>query len=179
MLQKYHAQVIIISQHAGHKTLYDLVAKTNEKQYKTIADHVDQVHFIQASIVDHAAIEFIANSLKEQYGQINGLFHAAGIADGSLINAIDVQQSEQVLKVKIDGVNILYKYFNTMTDFMVLCSSDVVFNVTVGQLSYSIANAYLDAFAEAFSTSHCHLLSVNWGRWAQTGMAKISQKYVN
>ena len=50
---------------------------------------------------------------------------------------------------------------------------------TAGQANYAAANAFLDALAEFRHASHVRLpaLSINWGAWADVGMAaQLSQR---
>jgi len=57
-------------------------------------------------------------------------------------------------------------------DFFASCSSIAALLPTAGQIDYSGANAFLDAFAHAAATrSRCRYIAINWDNWREVGMA--------
>lgn len=57
-------------------------------------------------------------------------------------------------------------------DFVVLCSSFTSILGGVGQIDYTAANAYLDAYAQAATRDGGPLtIAVNWATWQEVGMA--------
>src|SRR5262249_11913535 len=88
---------------------------------------------------------------------------------------IQLKTTEQALRVlapKLRGTQIVYEVFAGDTlDFFVLCSSLSSVLGGFGQIDYSAANCYLDAFAARHAAGETLVVSVNWDTWAEVGMA--------
>ncbi len=114
----------------------------------------------------------IAQSL-EQFGRINGVIHAAGIAGDGIIQFKTPEIAEKVFAPKINGTFILNHLLKDQNlDFFVLCSSLSSIQGGIGQVDYCAANAFLDAFAEWNSSQNNQLtIAINWDTWQQVGMA--------
>ncbi|MCX7748508.1 MAG: SDR family NAD(P)-dependent oxidoreductase [Clostridia bacterium] len=125
-----------------------------------------------ADVSNMDAVQGILASLRKEFGRINGIVHAAGIAgDGFIIRKSD-EVWRGVLAPKISGTWIL----DTLTredrlDFFVLFSSISSLTATPGQGDYTAANAYLDSFAKFRSKRGQRTLTINWPAWRETGMA--------
>lgn len=120
------------------------------------------------------------NDIKESWGAIHGVIHCAGVADHN--NPAFIRKSlEDIRKVmvpKIAGLNTLYDCMHKEPlSFFVLFSSvsGVIPSLGAGQAAYSMANAYMDHFAE--SRSHdCSVTSLQWPNWKETGMGEVKTK---
>ncbi len=112
-----------------------------------------------------------------QFGKINGVIHAAGLPDGRALQLRTPEFTQAVLAPKVRGTEVLEKIFEGKhLDFMLLCSSLNALSSIFGQVSYCAANAFQDAFAQARSLEGAYpVLSVNWDRWEEVGMAAESQ----
>src|SRR5262249_53455438 len=89
---------------------------------------------------------------------------------------------EQVFAPKITGAMILQDVFgDSELDFFVLFSSLSSILGGPGQVDYSAANAFLDVFAQEGAMKGARVLSINWDRWAEVGMAvnELAQKRKN
>jgi acyl carrier protein len=57
-------------------------------------------------------------------------------------------------------------------DFLLLCSSQTALTGAPGQIDYTAANAFLDAFAlQQRKAATAYTVSVNWPAWSEVGMA--------
>jgi NADPH:quinone reductase-like Zn-dependent oxidoreductase/acyl carrier protein len=103
---------------------------------------------------------------------LRGIVHAAGvIADGPLAGQ-DWSRFERVLAPKAAGGWALHRASEGRPlDFFVLFSSMVAIFGGAGQANYAAANAGLDALAHYRRAQGLPALSVNWGPWAEAGMA--------
>jgi acyl transferase domain-containing protein len=103
---------------------------------------------------------------------LRGVIHAAGILDdGILLQQSDIR-FERVMLPKIQGgwnLHILTQ--DDKLDFFVLFSSVASLFGSSGQGNYAAANAFLDALAHHRLGLGLPALSINWGPWAEVGMA--------
>ncbi|SVC51533.1 uncharacterized protein METZ01_LOCUS304387, partial [marine metagenome] len=103
---------------------------------------------------------------------IGGIFHIAGVLDDGLIIHQTPERFETVLAPKIEGGWNLHKVSENLDlDFFIFFSSASSFHGTVGQSNYAAANAFLDGLARFRRSKALPALSINWGGWAEAGMA--------
>lgn len=115
----------------------------------------------------------IINEVHESMGQINGVFHAAGVVRDNLIQMKTQTEIEEVFTPKVYGTMVLDELFDKEPlDFMLLYSSTSTIIAPMGQLDYVAANAFLNAYAQSQSfRKDRYTVAVNWGVWNQVGMA--------
>jgi non-ribosomal peptide synthase protein (TIGR01720 family) len=129
---------------------------------------------VQVHSADVANIEqmqaVVAQTLK-QFGRIDGVIHAAGIAPGGIIQLKTKEMANKVLAAKVRGTLVLNEVLkNSNLDFFVLCSSQTSVLGHFGQLDYCAANAFLDTYAHYCACKSSQLtISISWGPW-QVGM---------
>lgn len=131
------------------------------------------VLLVQADVTDMASLATAVSQAERHFGAINAVFHAAGVAGGGLIQLKSAAAAEQVLLPKVQGTrNLAAVFAGRPLDFMLLFSSLTAVAGGLGQIDYCAANAFLDAFAqEAVWERPYPVISVNWGDWAEIGMA--------
>jgi hypothetical protein len=79
---------------------------------------------------------------------------------------------------KVHGALALHRVLaDQPLDFFVLFSSVAAFGFTAGQADYSSANAVLDALAWHRRGQGLPATSMNWGAWADVGMATLLADY--
>ena len=128
---------------------------------------------IEADVADQDAMMSAVRSVMAHHRRIHGVFHTAGVADGTLIDTGFSEGAQAALDVKIKGLHCLEAALAGLPiDFLVLFSSMAVLNGRPGQFYYAFANGYLDAFAQAFALSAPYrVLSIGWDSWRDIGMA--------
>ncbi|QSQ15455.1 type I polyketide synthase [Myxococcus landrumensis] len=103
---------------------------------------------------------------------LRGVVHAAGVLDDGVLLQQDWERFARVLAPKVDGAWQLHELTRGMElDLFVLYSSASALLGARGQGSYAAANAFLDALAHHRRALGLPALSVNWGPWAEVGMA--------
>lgn len=108
-------------------------------------------------------------------GQINGVFHLAGRANGGLISRLKPDDIWPELSAKALALEQLSQAlpFEEL-DFVYLFSAHTALSGGLGQFGYAAANAYLDGVAQAYSPS-APVCSINWDRWQGIGMAQHAE----
>ncbi len=110
--------------------------------------------------------------IEAQFGPINGVIHAAGHIDDAPIMAKDVSSIEDVFAPKIHGTRVLEEVFpDGDLDWLALFASSSTATAPIGQVDYVAANEYLNAYAKSRSADKTTVIAINWGIWADVGMA--------
>ncbi|MBI1320606.1 MAG: SDR family NAD(P)-dependent oxidoreductase [Candidatus Hydrogenedens sp.] len=104
---------------------------------------------------------------------VRGVFHAAGATRDALIGQLDQAAFDAVYRAKVLGAWNLHQHFGTDAglDYFALYSSAAAVLGSAGQANYAAANAWLDGLAHARRANGLPALSINWGPWAEVGMA--------
>ena len=115
----------------------------------------------------------IIGQVRERWGNIHGVIHAAGIAGDGIIELKTREVADRVLAPKLKGTLVLEEVLKgTKLDFLLLCSSLTSVVGDVGQIDYTAANAFLDAYAYSRKGQPgTKTIAVNWDRWDEVGMA--------
>jgi acyl transferase domain-containing protein/acyl carrier protein/alpha-beta hydrolase superfamily lysophospholipase len=109
---------------------------------------------------------------EHQFGPVNGVIHGAGVIDDGPILAKTEAQMARVLAPKVTGLRVLEELFPDGTlDLLVLFSSSSTVTRPAGQVDYIAANDYLNAYAGHRQGGKTRVIAVDWGVWADTGMA--------
>ncbi|HEX7185753.1 MAG TPA: amino acid adenylation domain-containing protein [Thermoanaerobaculia bacterium] len=126
-----------------------------------------------ADVSDRAAMERLLGAARQRFGRIDGVFHAAGVPGGGLIERRTRAESLAVLAPKVQGTLVLHDLLAAEPPgFVVLFSSVTSLLSQPGQADYAAANAFLDAFAGAAAArGGPFTLAVNWDAWREVGMA--------
>lgn len=143
------------------------------KEIKKIEALGGEVLVLSADVANEEKMQHVMTRVKKQYSQINGVIHAAGLADRGVIQQRTREMTEEVLSPKVTGTIVLDRLVkNVQLDFFVICSSLNSFLPSIGQIGYCAANAFLDAYAyHKASCEDIPIASINWGGWQEVGMA--------
>jgi NAD(P)-dependent dehydrogenase (short-subunit alcohol dehydrogenase family)/acyl carrier protein len=133
------------------------------------------VDLLDVDLADAGGLD-AALDLVRRHGEIRGVAHAAGVlADGALRDMTRADVAT-VLRAKVDGTcNLDRATDGDDLDWFVLFSSAAGVLGSPGQANYAAANAYLDAFAHLRQRRGRPVTVVDWGPWAETGMAAGSR----
>lgn len=127
-------------------------------------------------LVDTADLDALTQVMltaQQQLPEIAGIIHCAGVLDDHLIEDLSVHSFEKVFAGKALGAWNLHTLTQAMPlDFFVLFSSAASILGNRGQANYAAANAYLDGIAHRRHQLGLKATSINWGPWAQVGMAQ-------
>ncbi|TNJ42066.1 type I polyketide synthase [Phaeobacter sp. B1627] len=106
------------------------------------------------------------------FGPVTGVFHAAGRIDDAPLLAKTEREIAAVLAPKVSGLRVLDQVFpDGALEVMVLFSSSSTVTRPAGQVDYVAANEYLNAWAKSRRGGKTRVIAIDWGVWAETGMA--------
>lgn len=168
-----HINVALVSRSAGNRTSWDETLIQRIEQLKEhIHQHGSTVELYQADIGDEFQFDRLVARLKERYGRINGIVHAAGVASSGYVIRRSAIDTEQVLSPKIYGTWLLHQLAEQeAVEFFIVFSSVSSLYGMAGQADYSSANAYMDALASERHHGGQSAFSVQWAPWQEIGMA--------
>ncbi len=127
------------------------------------------VHTAAMDIADPLALDA---AVRQPDVPLVGVFHLAGELDDGVLRQLSAQGLAQVMHAKVEGVRNLARVTAGLAlDCFVSFSSIAALTGSMGQASYAAANAALDAFMDARRQAGLPGLSLQWGPWAEAGMA--------
>ena len=106
----------------------------------------------------------LCHQVRERWGRIDGVIHAAGFSETVPIASQTRDQIGAILRPKVSGALVLDEIFaGENLDFIVFCSSLISVVGEAEQAAYAAANAFLDSLARRnFFRNRCFMLSINW-----------------
>jgi acyl transferase domain-containing protein/NADPH:quinone reductase-like Zn-dependent oxidoreductase/thioesterase domain-containing protein/acyl carrier protein len=129
---------------------------------------------LQADVTQLESLQTGVASLPAEFPPIRGIVHAAGVLEDRLLRDMDEKAFQVPLLPKVDGTWNLYLLTQTQglqLDFLLLYSSIASVLGSPAQSNYAAGNAFLDAFAVWSRQKGLPAIVVNWGPWAEGGMA--------
>ena len=130
-----------------------------------------EVMVIAADVCNIDEMRTALEQVQDRFGRIHGVIHAAGAIDDAPLLAKTVGSVESVFAPKVHGLRVLDALLpDGAVDRIVAFSSTSTLTAPAGQVDYVAANEYLNAWARA-RTGKTRVLSLNWGIWAEVGMA--------
>ena len=127
---------------------------------------------IQADISNESDLARALSEIRNTMPPLRGVIHAAGVLDDHLLINLDAESFRRVLAPKVLGAWNLHSLTADLPlDFFAVFSSVASVLGSPGQGNYAAANAFLDGLAHDRRSRGLPCLSINWGPWAEVGMA--------
>jgi acyl transferase domain-containing protein/acyl carrier protein len=132
-----------------------------------------EIFLAAADVSVFVQMQKVIAEARKQFGPIQGVIHAAGLPGSSVIQRKTWEMTEPVLAPKVKGTLVLDRLLrDEQLDFFILFSSIDSIIATFGQVDYTAANSFLDAFAHnKASRDGTFCVSINWQGWAEVGMS--------
>ncbi|MBZ5526229.1 MAG: SDR family NAD(P)-dependent oxidoreductase [Acidobacteriia bacterium] len=149
-------------------------AFTAEKQacLDGLTGDASRVSYRQLDLGDLEQVRQLITAVGDEYGQLNGILHSAGMTADNFIIKKTAAEFRQVLGPKVTGTyNLDQASRDVELDFFVLFSSIAGAMGNAGQADYASANGFMDQFAAyrncqvAARQRHGRTRSINWGLW--------------
>src|SRR5262249_17189419 len=149
-----------------------------------LRDKLDELEQLGAKVVyrsvdvsNEDSVDRLVEDIQRQHGGLNGIVHSAGVIQDNFILSKTKAEFSQVLAPKVSGLLHLDRATKAMNlDFFVLFSSVAGTRGNLGQVDYSTANSFLDAFARyrnalvSDGLRHGRTLSIAWPLWKHGGL---------
>ncbi|WP_244967359.1 SDR family NAD(P)-dependent oxidoreductase [Streptomyces cacaoi] len=131
------------------------------------AQRDERIAYRRADVTDAEALDACLAAVREEFGPLNGVVHAAGVLRDGFALTKTAADLDAVLAPKTDGLRaLLDATTDDPLDFFVAFSSIAAHIGSAGQADYAYANAFLEAYAERVPG----LTAVAWPLWAEGGM---------
>ena len=164
----------LVAQGARHLALLSRSAPTDAaaRTIETLRARGVQVLVLQADVAAAEKVEAALGQLRVALPPLRGVIHAAAVLDDGLLLQLTSERLAAVLAPKVAGAwNLHTLTRDDPLDFFVLFSSAAGLLGAPGQAHYAAANAFLDALAHHRRAQGLPALSINWGPWAEVGLA--------
>ena len=130
------------------------------------------VRTVQADVSKEGDMARALAEIRDTMPPLRGVIHAAGMLDDHMLLNLDAESFQRVLAPKVSGAWNLHSLTADMPlDFFIVFSSVASVLGSPGQANYAAANAFLDGLAHDRRSRGLPCLSINWGPWADIGMA--------
>jgi acyl transferase domain-containing protein len=131
-----------------------------------------EVHVISADIAQPNDVTQVLETMASSMPPLRGIVHAAGVLDDGLLLRQNVERFRSVMAPKMAGAWNLHAATQSLPlDLFICFSSATSLLGAPGQGNYAAANAFMDALAHYRRAQGLAALSINWGPWAEVGMA--------
>ncbi|CAK9102638.1 unnamed protein product [Durusdinium trenchii] len=130
-----------------------------------------QVVIKRGDVSEEHAVKMLSKDLGKS-GPCMSLLHLAGALADAMLPALDRELFQKSYGPKIHGLRHILRHvdFKDSASFVLFSSTSSLFGAP-GQGNYAAANSTLDAFAPYWSARGSPTIAVQWGPWAEAGMA--------
>jgi Dehydrogenases with different specificities (related to short-chain alcohol dehydrogenases) len=130
------------------------------------------VMIAQADVAKQEDVSAVLSNAQRTMPPLAGILHAAGVLEDGILTQLDRDRFRKVTGAKVAGAWNLHVLTRGQTlDFFVMYSSASSMLGSPGQGNYAAANAFLDVLAHYRRAEGLPALSINWGPWADVGLA--------
>lgn len=156
-----------------------LVGRTPAQPLPELDQSAAEVINFTADASDPEQMHNVIVETLKRFGTIDGVIHAAGVADDGSYHTKTLTHMRNVLAPKVKGALVLTQLLEKEgidPDFFVLCSSVSSLVGAYGESVYAGANAFLDVLAQSLrQQKRLAATSINWCAWQEVGMAANAQ----
>ena len=130
------------------------------------------VRVVAADVSDRQRMAALVEEINASGAPLRGVVHAAGVLRNDEVRSVTVAAMRDVCRPKVAGAWVLHEVTRGLPlDLFVMFSSGASIWGSRGLVHYAAANQFLDALAHARRAAGLAATTVNWGPWAEAGMA--------
>ncbi|MDE1462573.1 PfaD family polyunsaturated fatty acid/polyketide biosynthesis protein [Spartinivicinus poritis] len=152
--------------------------QSGQAKLEQLRQRGSEVTYISTDISQSEAVQALVSQIKQDYGQLNGIFHSAGVIRDSVLLKKKPQEIDDVFGSKVHGLCYLDQATQTEPlDFFLLYSSISAVTGNLGQADYASANGFMDIFAQVRNQRvkagqrSGQTITINWPLWQEGGMS--------
>ncbi|MGH3940586.1 MAG: SDR family NAD(P)-dependent oxidoreductase [Pseudonocardiaceae bacterium] len=165
----------LVSEGARHVALVSRRAITDEElaRLETDLGADTELTVYQGDVADTADVARITDLLGQRGIPLGGIIHAAGVLADAPVAHQTWDSIDRVLRPKVYGTWLLHQVVASIPSVRFFVSYSSISSVlgTTGQCNYAAGNAFMDVLMHWRTALGLPSLSVNWGPWAEVGMA--------
>ncbi|MCS1417593.1 MAG: Polyketide synthase PksL [Verrucomicrobia subdivision 3 bacterium] len=141
-----------------------------------------EVLYLRGDAANRGETRRMVETVLQAYGRLDGVVHAAGVAEDAYLRRKTAEQAGRVLAPKVAGaLNLDEATADLPLNFLALFSSIAGAAGNPGQADYAAANAFLDGFARERNrrvrqgARSGRTLAIDWPLWREGGMGVSRQ----
>jgi len=135
-----------------------------------------QIQCVLADVARTDDVRRIVSVIEQSMPPLKGIIHAAGVLKDGLLDQQQRNYFDEVMAPKVAGAWNIHQATQHMSlDFFIHFSSIATVFGATGQGNYAAANAFLDGLSHYRRSRGLTCQSINWGPWAENGMANNLQ----
>jgi acyl transferase domain-containing protein len=139
-----------------------------------------RVRTVTADVANPDQVRELVAAVRARGRMLRGVVHLAGVIEDSTIARLTWDRLRRVMAPKADGAwNLHQATRDQPLDFFVCFSSLAAVLGAPGQGNYAAANAAMDALTDERRRLGLPGLSIQWGPWAEIGMASRAGEQIS
>ena len=154
-----------------------VLSREKQDQLRELVSLGARGEYHQVDVSQQDAVDGLIHRILEDFGQINGILHSAGVILDNFILKKTVEEFNEVLAPKVAGTIFLDQATRELDlDFFAFFSSGTGAVGNPGQSDYACANAFMDSYSHyrndlvVANQRQGQTLSFNWPLWKDGGM---------
>jgi NAD(P)-dependent dehydrogenase (short-subunit alcohol dehydrogenase family) len=160
---------VILPAKLGEETSKILAQREIKDTLDKIKKAGSQVKYFSVDITDYEKVNQCLDEVRQEWGEITGFVHGAGVIADKLIIDKTQEQFDMVFKTKVEGLRTLLKA-TEKDNLKVICLFSSVAGRfgNMGQCDYAMANEILNKVANYEAKKrgeNCIVKAINWGPW--------------
>jgi acyl transferase domain-containing protein/acyl carrier protein len=164
--QQGAGQLVLVSRSGASPAAKEVIAELEQGG--------TQVLTVQGDVANQNDLFLMLDKIATNLPPLRGIIHAAGVLDDGMLRKQTRSRFQKVMAPKILGAWNLHEQTQQRQiplDFFVCFSAAAALLGSLGQGNYAAANTFLDTLAHYRRTLGLPATSINWGPWAEVGMA--------
>jgi acyl transferase domain-containing protein/NADPH:quinone reductase-like Zn-dependent oxidoreductase/NAD(P)-dependent dehydrogenase (short-subunit alcohol dehydrogenase family)/acyl carrier protein len=156
--------LVLMGRHAPDTKAKEVLNELIQRGVRIVVEKCD--------VSDEVELARLFDRMATSMPPLRGIVHAAGLLDDASLERQTWPRFEAVMAPKVRGTWNLHRLtLSSELDFFVLFAAAATLIGSPGQGNYAAANAFMDGLAHHRKAKGLPALSIDWGAWAETGMA--------
>jgi acyl transferase domain-containing protein/NADP-dependent 3-hydroxy acid dehydrogenase YdfG/acyl carrier protein len=165
LAEKKNATIVLTGRNSKSNYIDEIISYVSQDTGKSV--------YYSTDVCDKYKMQHLIVQVKERFGRVDGIIHSAVDMVDAELKHITSDMFLQGLKCKYYGAVILADIcLNNNIRNVLFFSSILTYTGNKGQAGYIAGCNFLDEYAHYLNTKGLNAKVLNWGYWAETGVAK-------